>query len=186
VKSPAKIFLAAVGNSEFVPLDYIQHPFQVTIAGLLSSTGNFTWNVQYTYDEMNKDASEPVTIARAGTTATVNWTDHGMVTGDSVIISDSGSSNLDSLQSAAGRPIAQDITVTNDNVFTYPVANSGATTDNGYARAMRFRMFPHAVLTALTIRQDSNFNLPCKALRFKITAYTAGRLIGLVTQGGPP
>src|SRR5438105_13323018 len=98
MKSPAKIFLSAVGNSPFIPLDYIQHPFQVTIAGLLSSTGNLTWSVQYTYDEMNKDTSEPIAIARTGTTATVTWTDHGMVTGDSVIITDSGSSNLDSLQ----------------------------------------------------------------------------------------
>lgn len=185
MKSPARVILAAVGNSEWVPLDYIQAPFGVTMAGLLSSTGSLTWSVQYTYDEMNKDSSEPVKITRAGTTATAVWANHDMVTGDSVIITDSGSSNLDSALNPAGRLIAQDITVTDDNTFTYTVANSGAAADNGYARGMRFRVFPHAVLAALTTRADSNFNLPCKALRFKVSAYTSGRLIGLVTQGGP-
>lgn len=186
MKSPARVVLSAVGNSAWVPLDYIQHPFQVTMAGLLSSTGNLTWGVQYTYDEMNWDTAEPVKISRTTTVATVTWANHDMVTGDSVIIGSADSSNLNSAQDSGGRPIAQDITVVDDNTFTYVVANSGAAADLGFAKALRFRVFPHSILAALTVRSDSNFNLPCKGLRFKITAYTAGRLIGLITQGGPP
>jgi hypothetical protein len=187
LKSPARIVLAALGNSPWVPLDYIQHPFQVSIAGLMSSGAAFTWSVQYTYDEISFDqAKEDVTIARAGTTATVTWPNHDMVTGDSTIILGSGSAALDSQVDTGGRPISSDITVVDASTFTYTVANTGPTVSNGFAKAMRLRVFPHAVLTAVTTRLDSNFNLPCKGLRYQITAYTSGRLIGLVTQGGPP
>src|SRR5258708_2667525 len=158
MKSPARVVLSAVGNSPWVPLDYIQHPFQVTMAGLLSSTGNLTWGVQYTYDETNWDTAEPIKISRTTTVATVTWVNHEMVTGDSAIVQNSGSSNLDSAQDSGGRPIAQDITVVDDNTFTYPVANSGAASDNGFAKALRYRVFPHSILTGLTARSDSNFN----------------------------
>lgn len=183
MKSPAYVTLAAVGNSPWVPLSYLQAPFGVTMACTLSGAGNLTYSVQYSYDGQDVSNSQLVTIVRTAGSANVLWPDHGLVTGDAVITTATGSPNLDSATDADNRPIAQDITYVDENNFTYVVANSGATFGAQPSRCRRFRVFTHAVLAALTARADSNFNLPCQFVRLKVTAYTAGKITMAVTQG---
>lgn len=184
MKSPVYVTLAAVGNSVWVPLSYLQAPFGVTMAVMLSGAGNLTYSVQYTYD--GQDAANTLAeavITRTATSANVLWPDHGLVTGDAVITYATGDPNLDSAKDSAGRMIAQDITYVDENNFTYVVANTGLAVSQQPARVRRFRVFTHAVLAALTARADSNFNLPCQMVRLKVTAYTAGKVSMAVTQG---
>lgn len=181
MKSPARVILSALGNSAWVPLSYIHTPFDTTMACILSSDGNLTYSVQYTYDQMDNSEDVLATFSRTTTTVTVIYPLHGLSTNDSVITYASGDANIDSLKDSGNRPIAQDITVVDVNTFTYTVANTGLTA--GSLNVKRFRIFPHAVLTTLTTRQDSNFNLPCSGVRLKVTAFTAGKVEMMVTQG---
>lgn len=187
MKSPVRVLLSALGNSPWIPLDYIQTPFGVTLACMPSSDWNGTYSVQYTYDAMDDQEDTLVSIARTTTSAAVVWPNHDMVTGDSVITYATGDANLDSAKDASrGNPIAQDITAVDASNFTYVVANSGAAAGGVNSKAKRLRVFTHAVLVAQTGRLDSNFNLPCQAVRLKVTAYVAGRLTMIVTQGVGP
>lgn len=181
MKSPARVILAAVGNSAWVPLSYIHTPFDTTLACILSSDGNLTYSVQYTYDQMDNSEDVLATFTRTTTTVTVTYPGHGLSTNDSVITYASTDANIDSLKDSGNRPIAQDVTVVDANTFTYTVLNSGLAL--GSLNVKRFRIFTHSVLATLTARQDSNFNLPCSGVRLKVTVFSAGKVEMMVTQG---
>ncbi len=184
MKSPAVVSLSAVGTSPWIPMSYIQRAFSAAIACILSTDGNLTYSVQQTYDQIDDSVLHPITISRTTVVATVTDVAHGLSAGDTVIITDSGSSNLDSPKDSGGRALPITVaTAPTANTYTYAVANSGSTTDNGFARGKNLRVFPHAVLTALTARLDSNYNIPVMAVRLIVTAYTAGKVDMLVVQG---
>jgi hypothetical protein len=195
---PVKVTMNAVGYSAWIPIDYTEAWFGVGVAVVLSEDGSLTYTVQHTFDDPSPlDYTNPniplVTIARAGAVATVTdlgpyGIGHGLTTGDSVIIQSSGSpAVLDSQPPQPPFPangiIGWNVASTPTNTsYTYACANSGPTTDNGNAKAVRLRVFP-STLAAQTSRGTVTYNYPVRAIRLNVTAYAAGYVDMLVLQG---
>lgn len=190
----------AAGYSPWILIDYTEAWFGVGVYVVLSEDGNLTYTVQYSADfdviQPGLGGTRKVTISRTGTTATVTdlgpyGLGHGLTTGDSVIIKGSGSSTLDSITQIAGQggafnsgDIGLNIASTpSPTTYTYTVANSGPTADNGNAYVSRFRVFPHGTLAALTARGAGTINYPVRAVRLYVSAYTAGYADMTVLQG---
>jgi hypothetical protein len=88
-----------------------------------------TWDatvqiLRYPNDKMEKGYTQTGTLTRSGATATVNHTAHGYNTGDLLVIE----ADNDTAPFDTGRTSLKTITVISENAYTYPVANSGATT----------------------------------------------------------
>jgi len=168
---PIYVTLGAAGASPWIPINYLQNAFGIGFAVTLSSDGNLTYSVQHTFDDPTTNARD-ISIARSTTTATVTDPDHGLNTGDSVIVESSGSSNLDGTKT---------VTVTSANAYTYTVANSGPTA--AAAKAKSLRIFTHEDVAAKTDRQDGNYAYPPRAIRLAISSYTAGKATLAILQG---
>jgi hypothetical protein len=165
---PVQVTVSAVGNSQWIPIDYLDSTFSASAAVVISSGGALTYNVQVSYDDPGPNARRAVSVSRSGTTATVTDPNHGLVAADSVVISASGSSVLDGTFAVAS--------VTDANTYTYTVANSGPTADQGSTWANNFRVFPtsSANLTGATTRQASGWTVPFQAIRLNVSVYTSG------------
>jgi len=185
----------------WISLDYIESWFGVSLFVTFSGDASgITYSVDFTGDDLGPVALRPVKISRSGTTATVTdlgpsaskypydlGAHHGLITGDSVIIQSSGSSNLDTTAQIANGTIYNGAAVTyiSPTTYSYVVANSGATSDGGNAKATALRVFQHTVLTAQTVRNFGTFNYPVKACRLRLSAWTAGQATLAILQGSP-
>ncbi len=183
---PIRETVSAVGNSQWVPINYLQRAIQIGLAVVPWSTATgLTCVVQETLDDIS--ASNIVTIARVTTTATVTDTGplglgHGLSTGDSVIIKGSGSTNLDSPLAANGNgDLGVTVTVTSATQYTYTVANSGPTAAT--AKATQLRVATVTGFTAVSTRTVGNIGFPVTAVRLAVSALTAGAVDLLVLQG---
>jgi hypothetical protein len=194
---PIRITVTAVGNSQWIPLDYLQNAFAVALAIIPWSTvtGTPSFTVQHTFDDLasqSPQSNPQVSITRSGTTATVtdlgpDGLGHGMSTNDNVIISGAGAPFDTPKTSVTGEngDLGADITVTGNTTYTYTVANSGPTTGTG--RVVRMRVFNNddtRLVTAST-RVDGNYAFPPRACRLKVTTMAAGAVDFLVLQGAP-
>lgn len=168
---PVKVTLAAQANSPWIPIDYQLVPMNLGLGVMLNSVANLTYSVQHTFD--NFEAPHTISISRAGTVATVTDAAHGLSNNDSVVITGSGSSNLDT-------GIA-DVTVTGVNTYTYTVANSGPTSAIGFA--LNLRVFNHVSLVGVITRADGNYAFPIRGCRLRVSAYAAGSVDLIVVQG---
>jgi hypothetical protein len=159
----------ATGQTPWHMCDFRANPFsvafQVDIAG---NTGTYT--VEHGFCNM---VLEDCNISRSTTTATVTLANHGLAVGDSIVVSNGGAP-LDGTYAVAS--------VTNVNVFTYTVANSGATTANG-ARILRIRVMPHSSIAAQTTSKDGNYAYPVQFVRARCTVAGAGNYYFTVNQG---
>ena len=198
---PIDIAMNATGYSPWIPIDYVEAWFGVSVGVLLSEDASgITYTVQFTLDQVSLETYQndtyPVTISRSGTTATVTdkgpyGIGHGLSTNDSVIIKGTGSTNLDSpVAVKTSTPYGVgDIGVTvlagglTSTAYTYTVANSGNTADQGQVQVARLRVFNHATLASLTSRNNGSFNYPIRALRLYVSAYSAGFAVMRVLQG---
>lgn len=176
MRSPvsASVSAAAVGSTAWIPLDYLQRPFNVALFSSLSQGGACTYSVEYTPDNPNLMRAPIGSITRSGTTATVNFPAHGLNTGDSMLVTGSGDANLDGVQK---------VTATDANTLTYVVANSGLTISLPTVQVCLMRVFPHDVMITLTARADGNFAFPCWATRATVTTPGSGLLTLEVNQG---
>jgi hypothetical protein len=183
MRSPLKqtVTPTAAGGAfgPWIPLDYLQRPFNVGLfVSLSQDASGITYSVEYSPDNPNagKSVANPVaSLSRTTTTATLTFTNpHGLVTGDSVTVVNSGDPNLDGTYTAAA---------TSTTALTYTVANTGAAAGSPYTQAVPMRVFPHATLVALLVRAAGNFAFPCWAVRLHITAWTAGSATLEVNQG---
>jgi hypothetical protein len=181
--------VGAVAAGPWISLDYIESWFGCGLAVTLSEDAvGITYSVDCTYDDLGITAQRPVSISRTGTVATA--TDlgpggaqyqysliqaHGLITGDSVVITGSGSTNLDGTYAVASTPSA--------TTYTYTVGNTGATADNGNARVNALRVFSVTGLSAQTVRAQGSVIAPVKAVRLRISAWTAGQATLAVLQG---
>ncbi len=172
---PVKVTVGSQTFSNWIPINELANAFQIGLACCISSGASATYKVQHTFDEPGPDGLHPVSISRTTTTATVTDTDHGLSVGDNVLVEQSGSTNLDGSYAVAS--------VTNQNVYTYTVANSGATADNGNAKAHNFRVFDHAIITGQTGRIDGNYAFPIQAVRLNVTTWASGKVDLTVLQG---
>jgi len=158
---PVRVRLSAAGVSAWIPLNRYATSIAVALGLMFSSNKNLTAAVQYTLDPL---VDQPCNISRTTTTATVTLTNHGLSVGDSVVVS-GGGSPLDGTYAVAS--------VTNQNVFTYTVVDSGATSAID-AKIKPLRVMTHPVLSGITANTDSNFSVPPTACRLAVTSYTAG------------
>lgn len=169
------VTLSAAGNSNWIPLNRLQVPFGVSLAGMISSGAVLVWKVQHTFDRLDSDAERQISISRAGTVATVTDPAHKLSVGDSIFIMGSRSTNLDGNFDIA--------TIVDANTYTYTVVNTGATVSAGGTRVKSLRVFDHATLTAQAGRADGNYAFPVSACRLVVTAYTSGNVTLDLLQG---
>jgi hypothetical protein len=182
--------VGALAAGPWIPINYIESWFGVGLYVTLSGdASSITYTVDYTGDDPSIVAVRPVTISRTTTTATVTdngpvgsqypydtGNHHGLVTGDSVVVTGSGSANFDG---------TQPITYVSPTTYTYPVANSGASADTGNAKVVALRVFNHANLTGLSIRAQGTLNYPVTAVRLRLSAWAAGQATLGILQGQP-
>lgn len=170
---PTKVTVASATSSTWVPINELANNFQIGLAVAISSGASLTYNVQHTFDETGSEGLRDISISRTTTTATVTDTAHGLTAGDNVLVEQSGSTNLDGSYVVAS--------VTNANVYTYTVANSGATA--ALAKAHNFRVYPHAILTLQTTRLDGNYGYQIQAVRLNISTWVSGTADLTILQG---
>lgn len=175
--------------SPWVPIDYLQGAIQVAVAVEPWSTATgLTATVQQTFDDLK--ASNPVTWTRAGTTVTVTDTGppailtpgHGLVTGDSIILKGSGSSNIDSPLDLSGNgDLGWTVTVTSATTYTFTTANTGPTSGQGFVTQLRVSTVTG--FSAVNARTFGNIGYPVTAVRLNVSALTAGAVDINVLQG---
>lgn len=172
----AVVKLAANGGSQWVPTSYYQNPFGVSLAATPDGTANLTYKVQHTFNNP-QNARNPVSITRSTTVATVTDTDHGLVTGDCVMVMGSGDANFETVVG-----VGADVTVVDANTYTYVVANTGAAKALPTVQVVTLKVFDHPLMTGLTGRQDGNYAFPVMATRLRVSSYVAGSVRLEVTQ----
>lgn len=164
----------AAGASAWMPLDTRKNPTSVSLAGTVTSGATLTYKVQHTFDPVQN--VQPCSITRVTTTATLTLADHGISsTSDSITVVGAGAP-FDGTYAVAG--------ITDANVITYTVANSGATSTGGGAGVVVMRVFDHDTMTGKTANDDSNYAYPPTAVRLNVTAYTSGKATLTINQGG--
>lgn len=190
---PVRVTVNAPGNSQWIPINYIETAFGVGLGVIPWSTATgVSFTVQHSFDDLDqsKVAGNSIQISRVAALATVfdpgpDGLGHGMSTGDNIIITGSGAP-FDTPRTTVGiqnGDLGADITVTGNNSYTYAVPNSGPLSDSGVASVRRMRVFPHATLVALAVRTDGNYAFPVRAIRLKANTLTAGAIDLLVLQG---
>lgn len=166
-----RLSTGATGVTPWHMLDYRANPFsvafQVDIAG---NTGTYT--VEHGFCDMQKYGAS---IARSTTTATVTMANHGLAVGDSIVVE-----NCADLGGGAGTYAVA--AVTNVNVFTYTVADSGSALESN-ARITKIRVMPHASIAAQTTSKDGNYAYPVQFIRCRCTVSGAGSYYFTVNQG---
>lgn len=178
MRSPIKVTVSGgAGISPWIPLDYLQRPFNVSLFAILSNTSDANYTVEYTPDNPNSAKGNTVaSLTRSTTVATLTMSSpHEAKVGDSVITVNTGDPNLDGVHQVAS--------IVSATVLTYTVANTGLTAQAGYAQAIICRVFPHAFMAAQTSRQSGNFAFPCWAVRLNVNTATTGDVTLEVIQG---
>jgi hypothetical protein len=178
MRSPLKQTVAAVGAGPWIPVDYLQRPFNVGLfVSLSEDAAGITYSVEHTPDNPNNLKGNTVaSLTRSTTVATLTMSSaHGLSAGDSVTVFGSGDPNLDGTYAVASTPSTTSL--------TYTVANTGATAGGPYTQAILMRVFPHDYMAAQTTRQDGNYAFPVMAIHLHVTALSAGSATLEITQG---
>lgn len=163
---------AATGYTPWHFLDWRQNPFAVSFQVDHKGT-TLAYTVEYGYSDLI--VKQP-TITRSTTTATLTYPNHGLNTGDSVIVSGCGAPLDGTFQ----------VTYSSANAVTYTVANSGATVVSPeFARALFVRVMTHdSYSPAVTASSDGNLAFSVQATRVKITVAEASTYLNFhVSQG---
>ena len=63
--TPQVISLSALGSTAWIPVDYIQNPYNIDIAIVLSNTPNLTCKVEYTLDDIFNPAITPTAFTHS-------------------------------------------------------------------------------------------------------------------------
>lgn len=192
---PVLAVVTAVGASQWIPVNYLGIAYALAVAIIPdAATATLAATVQYTYDELgstpNQDATgiRPISWTRSGTTLTVTDTGpfglgHGLSTNDSVILTGTQNTNLDSPKVALPQhgDLGWTVTVTSPTVYTATVTNAGGTAGQGYAVGLRVHASTVTVATA--VRGDGTLINPVQAVRLIVATLTGGNVQLRVTQG---
>lgn len=168
------VTVSSAAPSAWIPVDTNRLPFNVGFGCTIAEGTTATYTVQHTFDSLGD--ARPCSISRSTTTATVTLVGHGLAVGDSVIIQNSGSTNLDGTRVVAA--------VSDADTFTYTVSNTGATASVLGTLATILRVFDHPDVAGETAKADGNYAFPCTAIRLNVSAYTDGAVTLTVAQGG--
>jgi len=179
MRTEVVVSLAALGASAWVPVNYHQRNFKLSLAATMdngAALGTGTWKIQLTDDDPNLSLPiTPTSITRAAAVATVVQPGHGLRTGDCVIVFGSGDPvNLDTQGS--------DVTVVDANTYTYAVPNAGLLAALPTVRLITLRVLDHATMTGLTVATYGSLEDPVRAVRSRVTVAGAGNLRLVVTQ----
>ena len=162
---------SAAAESPWVPVSDSQNPFNVALYALPAQDFAAT---SYLYQVTPDDpqAVRQATFTTSGTTATVTDPAHGLTTGDSLVAQGTGST-------ADTYPNAVDITVVDDNTYTYTTGASPPA--KGILKVTTMRVVADG--TAITTGKGfSLLQTPCRAVRVKLAGWTVGILNLLVIQ----
>jgi hypothetical protein len=151
-------------------MDDRQSPFNVGFFVDVQGTGTYT--VEHGFANFN-DVKLPK-ITRSTTTATVTLPNHGLQVGDSLVVWGCGAP-LDGTF-----PVAS---VTDANVVTYTVANSGVAA-GADPHCVPIRVFQHSSVASKTTSQDGNYAFPVNCVRCTCTVAGTGKYAFHVNQGG--
>lgn len=165
---PVEVTLGAAGFSPWIPVNRMipQGEFAIGLGVKLTSGASLTYSVQHTMDDLHV-ITQSFSISRSTTTATVTQTDHRLSVGDWILVENGGAPFDGEFAVAA---------ITNANVYTYTVANSGATSlASGVGTLHTGRVFEHATLTGLTASANGNYAFPPWAARLYISTYSSGK-----------
>ncbi len=168
-----RITQSALGATAWVPVDPTISPFSLDINCVCSSNISATYQVQYTTDDFMRFI--PVVVTRATTVATLKLTNHGLTTSDTIIVQNTGDSNLDGTFAVAS--------VVDQNTITYTVANTGKTLSENTAQAAVVHVTVHATITGKTATFEGSQATPITAIRLNVTVFAAGYITMILNQG---
>lgn len=195
---PSYFNLSTVASSPWLPINWEQNPPSWAVVAVPSEDSGVTYSVQATYDGLGTENQFGVLVTRAAGVATVTFPfQHGLTTGDTVMIWGTGSTQLDSQPFPAqsgppwnpqgGQLVPWTVASTPSNTtITYACANAGPTVDQGnyFTKCSMQRVFPVvAALTAATTRQVAQLQYPVTAVRILATVASAGFVSMEVLQG---
>jgi hypothetical protein len=174
------------GNSPVFQVNYTQPTFNVALAVIPSAAATgLSCSAQFTMDDQS--ILRPVNWTQ--TTTTVTITDgtyavgsstfsnpHGLITGDSVTITGTSSSNL------VGFDGTYNVTVTSPTAYTITVVPSQTAQGQGFVIPQRW-LVTTIVPAATATRLYANTTQPATAFRFVVAALTAGTVDFIVLQG---
>jgi hypothetical protein len=152
-------------------LDWRQNPFAVSFQ--IDQSGTAAHVVEYGYSDL---IPKRVALSRTTTTATLTYKNHGLIAGDSLVVSGAGAP-FDGTYQVASRASA--------DAVTYTVANSGATAATPEtAKAIFVKTMVHdSYGTPATANSDGNLAFSVQACRVRVTTGGAGNLTFHVSQG---
>lgn len=159
---PKQIKLDSQAFSNWVPVNFHGSEFGAGVGCNVS--GTLTYNVEFTFD--NPYTKLPVSISRTGTTATATFKEaHGKVAGDTIT---TGGHREDNLKGTF------EIDAVTDNTVDFTVADTGSTSESGYAVVCS--VFIHPDISGATDNQEAAFDQPPTAIRANCTSYSSGLL----------
>lgn len=172
---------SAAGSSKWLFVDNrrFSSDFELGLQTTIESGATLTYDVELTTDRNTNVRWKKASISRTTTTATVTLANHGLKTGDNVIIFDTNYTNHNPETNLEG---SFDITVTGVNTFTYTVTDTGQTA--AICRLISFNVFDHADIAAETTAQQGVQSTPVSAVRLNVTAFTDGFVELTVLQQG--
>lgn len=171
MRTQVQVTGAAAAESAWVAVSDSQNPFNVGLYVTLSQDFAATgYILQFTPDD--PQTPHQVTLTTSGTTATVTDPNHELVTGDSLVMTGTNST-------ADTYPNAVDVTVVDNNTYTYTTGAAPPAKAIGQAVTMRVFALTGA---PTTLRAYALMQNPARAVRAKLTAWTVGILNLLVIQ----
>lgn len=163
---PTSVRVSSAAASAWIPLNRYATSIAIALGVVFSSNKNLTVTVDYATDPL---VPQPCKVTRVTTTATLTLVNHGLSIGDSIVVSQAGAP-FDGTYAVA--------TVTDQNVITYTVTDSGSTGAGGNLvgnpQVIPLRVQAHPVLSGITANADSNFSVPPTVCRLRCSSYTAG------------
>jgi hypothetical protein len=171
---------AAAGYSPWHVLDWRANPFSVSFqVDYIGTTMDYT--IEYGYSDL---VPKKVDISNSTVTATVTYKNHGLSTGDSVIISGAvyGDGTAKTATTLNG---TFTITRTSADAFTYAHTTNDGTIIENPATAIFMRVMTHdSYGTALKVSSDGNLAFSVQAVRLKVvTGEAATSCVFTVSQG---
>lgn len=170
MRTPVQATGAAAAETPWVPVNDLQNPFNVALYGLPSQDFAAT-SYQYQVTPDDPQASRQVSFTTSGTTATVKDVGHGLLTGDSLVMTGTNST----------ADVTADVTVVDDDTYTYTTGASPPASGIGKAVTMRVLPFGAAVTTG---KGSALLQTPVRAVRAKLAGWTVGIFTMLVVQSG--
>lgn len=162
---------STAAESPWVPVSDSQNPFNVALYALPAQDFAATsYLFQVTPDDSS--AVHQASFTATGTTATVTDPGHGLTSGDSLVAAGSNST-------ADTYPNAVDVTVVDDNTYTYTTGAAPPAKGILNVTTMRVVSFGTVVTTG---KGDALLQTPARAVRVKLAGWTVGILNLLVIQ----